>query len=83
MDKNSNITIIDNDKENNQKQPNNSRRNKYILLAVIIFIAVFIYDIDPVDLMPLIPIDDIAVTGGGFLSILALFFKYWTGKAKK
>jgi hypothetical protein len=33
--------------------------------------------------MPLIPIDDIAVTGGGFLSIIALFFKYWKGKANK
>lgn len=82
MEQNTKVEIID---PTNQKktEDGNSRRNKYIILAILIFIAVFIYDVSPLDLMPLIPIDDIAVTGGGIMGLIALVLKYFAGSKKK
>jgi uncharacterized membrane protein YkvA (DUF1232 family) len=44
---------------------------------IVIIIAVFVYDVSPIDLIPFVPIDDIAITGGGFMGILSLLFKYY------
>ena len=72
------MIILDPNKENGGdegKKKNN--KTKYIIYAIIIFIAVFIYDVSPIDLIPLVPIDDIAVTGGGLMGILLLILKYY------
>lgn len=79
MEENTKVEIIDPTK-NEQKTDDKSRRNKFILMAIAIFIAVFIYDVSPIDILPLIPIDDIAVTGGGVMGIIALVIKYFAGK---
>lgn len=82
MDEYTEVEVLENKNKEEQPKDDKSRRNKYILLALALFIAVFVYDVSPVDLIPLIPIDDIAVTGGGVLGFIALVLKYISGKKK-
>ena len=82
MEEYTKVEVLEDDKNEQEKPSDNSRRNKYILLAIALFIAVFVYDVSPVDLIPFIPIDDIAVTGGGAMGLIALLIKYFFGKNK-
>jgi hypothetical protein len=71
--------------QNKNQESSSTKGNKklrYLLLAIVIFIAVFIYDVSPVDLMPLLPFDDIAVSGGGLITIVSLLAKYYKKNKK-
>ena len=68
---------------NQQETTKGNRKLRYILFAFLIFIADFVYDVSPIDLMPLLPFDDMAVSGGGFIAILSLIVKYYRKGKKK
>jgi len=59
-----------------------NKKLRYLLLAIVIFIAVFIYDVSPIDLMPLLPFDDMAVSGGGLITIVSLVARYYKKNKK-
>ena len=72
------MRFLDSKKENtNHSAPKKSKKIKYLIFMIVIIIAVFVYDVSPIDLVPFVPIDDIAITGGGFMGILSLLFKYY------
>lgn len=78
-------STIPNTAQNKQQEASSAKGNKklrYLLLAIVIFIAVFIYDVSPIDLIPLLPFDDIAVSGGGLITIISLLAKYYKKNKK-
>lgn len=77
------VTVIDPKKSDNEGSEKKSNKSKYLFFAIVIIIAVFVYDISPADLIPLVPIDDIAVTGGGLLGVIAMIYKYLKGGKKE
>jgi uncharacterized membrane protein YkvA (DUF1232 family) len=78
-------SVLHDTAQSNQPKAASATGNKklrYLLLAIVIFIAVFIYDVSPIDLMPLLPFDDIAVSGGGLITIISLLAKYYKKNKK-
>lgn len=59
-----------------------NKKMRYLLLAIVVFIAIFIYDVSPIDLIPLLPFDDMAVSGGGLITIISLLAKYYKKNKK-